>query len=107
MLPSRTARMISKYGDNLIAVHNHSQNSRPSYGDIITMQDQKNVEKIIAAAHNRKVYIMSDIDRTVNLETMHEEAIPFYKKNGFDIALAKKKALDAIYEKGMFEYEER
>lgn len=100
-------RYISNYDGNLIAIHNHPQSSRPSYGDIITMQDQKNVEKIIVAAHNGKVYIISNIDRTVNLETMYEKEITFYKKNGFDIALAKKKALDAIYEKGVFEYEER
>lgn len=99
--------IISNCDGNLIAVHNHPQSSRPSYGAIITMQDQKNVEKIIVAAHNGKVYIISNIDRTVNLETIYKREITFYKKNGFNIALAKKKALDAIYEKGVFEYEER
>lgn len=98
---------IIKYEGELIALHNHPQSTRPSLGDLITMQNQRNVIKIIVAGHNGKVYIISNIDRSADLLEMYDREVKFYRQSGCDMALAQKKAIDAIYEKGVFDYEER
>lgn len=98
---------INEYNSKLIAIHNHPQSTRPSLGDLITMQKQKNVVKIIVAGHNGKVYIISNIDRSMDLLEMYDREVKFYRQSGCDMELAKKKAIDVIYEKGVFDYEER
>lgn len=98
---------ISKYKGKLIAIHNHPQSTRPSFGDLLTMQNQKNVVKVIVAGHNGKVYIISNMNRTIDLVDIYEKEVRFYKQSGCDIELARKKAIDVIYKKGVFDYEER
>lgn len=98
---------IDQYSGKLIAIHNHPQSTRPSLGDLITMQNQKNVVKIIVAGHNGKVYIISNIDRSVDLLEIYDREVRFYRQSGCDMALAQKKAIDVIYAKGVFDYEER
>lgn len=105
-LTDKEKNLLNQYKGSLISIHNHPESTRPSISDLLTMQVQK-IEKIIVAGHNGKVYIISNMSSDIDLYDMYTEEQIFFRKCGCDVDLAKKKALDSIYERGIFDYEEK
>lgn len=99
---------ILKHKGNIITIHNHPYGSRPSIGDIITMQRTKDISKIVVAGHNGKIYTISNINRSVDIKNLYEKELQYYKMiYSGDIYMAQEKATQAIYDMNLFEFLER
>lgn len=107
-LTSDEKEKILKHKGNIITIHNHPYGSRPSIGDIITMQKTKNISKIVVAGHNGKIYTISNINRNVDIKALYERELRYYKTiYSGDIYMAQEKATQAIYDMKIFEFLER
>ena len=58
---------FNEYDGEIVLLHNHPNGSRPSYTDILRLQD-KNVSSVIAVGHDGSVYEISDYDRGVDIQ---------------------------------------
>ncbi len=100
-------KLIDSYGGELIAIHNHPGSTRPSIGDIITMNKSPNVVKSVIVGHNGNVHIISGMNKQVDIEKMFSEEYTYIKDIYGDKDLALVKATDSVYSKGIFEHVER
>ena len=55
-------KIIEEYDGEIVLLHNHPNGSRPSYTDILRLQD-KNVSAVVAVGHDGSVYVISDYER--------------------------------------------
>lgn len=99
--------IIASYKGSLIAIHNHTMSSRPSIADLITYQKTPNMNKIVVAGHNGKVYTVDEIDRIVDLKKLYSDEYRYFRKLYGDDIIANEKAMDVIYSSGICKLVER
>lgn len=88
-------------------LHNHPNSGRLSFADIDTVNTQENAIGTIAVGHDGTIHIGKNFTKTPDLRKIWDKEIESFKSMGFPTPLAKHKALDKIYELGIFEYEKR
>lgn len=96
--------LIDAYKGELIAIHNHPGSTRPSIGDIITMQKSPNVIKSVIIGHNGKVHIIDNMNKKVGIEKLFEERYTYFKDKYLDKDIAMVKSTNTIYNKKIFDY---
>lgn len=88
-------------------IHNHPNSSRLSYKDIKTMFDNDKIDFTVSVGHNGNVHIAYDPDRSIDIDKSWNELYNVLKKDLSNDLLAKHRALDALYESGIFKHESR
>ena len=80
--------------DNIMLIHNHSYNVRPSGGDIVTYANYDNVQISLVACHDGDVYAIVNADKSV--ANIYEEAYNHFRKE-FDVDTSKALATKVLY----------
>jgi hypothetical protein len=100
--------VFSKHKGDVILLHNHPNSSRLSFTDISTIYKNDSVIGSVAVGHNGTVHFVNklkndDIDIDNIWNELYNKAIEIHQNKD----VAKHKALDALYDFGVFDYESR
>ena len=98
-------KIIEEYDGEIVLLHNHPNGSRPSYTDILRLQD-KNVSAVVAVGHDGSVYVISDYDASVDVQGIWNALFSEYKKT-YDRITAAKYATDGLYKMTAFKTKKR
>lgn len=93
--------------EDIIAIHNHPGSSEPSFSDLRTMLQYPYIKKMVVVGHNSSVYIISDIDKRFTLEILdilYNQEYNGYISMGYTKEIAYKKAMDFLFNCGLFNY---
>ncbi len=101
--------IFKKYDGNKILLHNHPNSSRFSFQDISTLFKYKDVKYSVVVNHDGEVQIISIVEnyKDINIDEVYNSLYNEYKQIYKDSEIAKIKALDDLYELGIFLYERR
>jgi SPP1 gp7 family putative phage head morphogenesis protein len=90
-----------------VLLHNHPNGGRLSFTDLKTLFVNADIEASIAVGHNGMVHIVSNPDRTIDIEKLYESLYNEYKEIYANSEIAKIYALDDLYDLKIFDYESR
>lgn len=90
-----------------VLLHNHPNGGRLSFTDLKTLFVNDDIEASIAVGHNGMVHIVSNPDRTIDIEKLYESLYSEYKEIYANSEIAKIYALDDLYDLKIFDYESR
>lgn len=90
-----------------VLLHNHPNGGRLSFTDLKTLFVNDDIEASIAVGHNGMVHIVSNPDRTIDIEKLYESLYNEYKEIYANSEIAKIYALDDLYDLKIFDYESR
>lgn len=90
-----------------VLLHNHPNGGRLSFTDLKTLFVNSDVEASIAVGHNGVVHIVSNPDRTIDIEKLYESLYNEYKEIYANSELSRIYALDDLYDLKIFDYESR
>lgn len=85
---------IDECKDNIILIHNHSLNGRPSAQDMLSFLHQDKVQLSLVACHDGELYSIEYVDP--EFETIYNNFMNYYKTQLNDIQEAKKISLTNI-----------
>ena len=111
--PGRTGLTYEQYkiyresSERKILLHNHPNGGRLSFTDLKTLFMNDDLDATIAVGHNGSIYIVSNPNRTVDIEKLYEMFYNEYKEIYANSELAKVYALDDLYGLKIFDYENR
>ena len=90
-----------------VLLHNHPNGGRLSFTDLKTLFVNDDIKATIAVGHNGMVHIVSNPDRTLDIEKLYESLYNEYKEIYANSELARIYALDDLYDLKIFDYESR
>lgn len=90
-----------------VLLHNHPNGGRLSFTDLKTLFVNDDIEASIAVGHNGMVHIVSNPDRTIDIEKLYESLYNEYKEIYANSEIARIYALDDLYDLKIFDYESR
>ncbi len=93
--------------NDIVLIHNHPNSSRPSYTDIKTLFNNTNINSSIVACHDGTVYKLYNPNRQIGIDKAYEMAYNDAINICRNKDIAKKHALNELYEKGLFDFEKR
>ena len=101
---TRTGFNSEEYGkvlecvDEIILIHNHSHNVRPSGGDIVTYAKYDNIKISLVVCHDGDVFAILSADKSV--ANIYEEAYNHFRKE-FDEDTSKALATQVLYKENV------
>ena len=99
--------IYQKSSGKKVLLHNHPNGGRLSFTDLKTLFVNDDIEASIAVGHNGMVHIVSNPDRTIDIEKLYESLYNEYKEIYANSELARIYALDDLYDLKIFDYESR
>ena len=106
-LTAEQYQQVIESGEPFYLLHNHPNSSRISYADLKTVSKFKNAVGTIAIGHDGSVHMASNLEDNVNVEKNWDEELKELKQSGFPSGVAEHKALDKLYDLGIFDYVRR
>lgn len=98
---------LLKSTGNAVLLHNHPNSSRPSFADIKALFKNDFVNASIIVGHNGSVHMISNPNRSVDIDKVWEEGYNYYLKKYQNKSIAEHKVLDLLYRSEIFIYESR
>ncbi len=92
--------------EKVILVHNHPNNSRVSYKDILLLKNE-NIDSVIAVGHDGSVKMVSDLKKNIDIEIFWEKTYNEYKHKYMNSVQASIFATDDLYKAKLFRSIER
>ena len=99
--------IYQKLSGKKVLLHNHPNGGRLSFTDLKTLFVNDDIEASIAVGHNGMVHIVSNPDRTIDIEKLYESLYNEYKEIYANSELSRIYALDDLYDLKIFDYESR
>lgn len=91
---------------NIILLHNHPEGGRFSWADIRTAFVHEFIEASVVVGHDGSVRVMRNFDRRVDIEKVYQTLYNSIKNEIPLKSLAENRALDKLYDMGVFAYDE-
>lgn len=99
--------IYKKSNEKKVLLHNHTNGGRLSFTDLKTLFVNDDIEASIAVGHNGIVHIVSNHDRTIEIEKLYESLYNKYKEIYANSEISRIYALDDLYDLKIFDYESR
>ena len=99
--------IYKKSNEKKVLLHNHTNGGRLSFTDLKTLFVNDDIEASIAVGHNGIVHIVSNPDRTIEIEKLYESLYNKYKEIYANSEISRIYALDDLYDLKIFDYESR
>lgn len=96
--------IYKKSNEKKVLLHNHPNGGRLSFTDLKTLFVNDDIEASIAVGHNGIVHIVSNPDRTIEIEKLYES---LYNKYEEIYANSEISRIYALYDLKIFDYESR
>lgn len=98
---------VEKHNGTITVVHNHPNNSRISFTDIMTMYANPSIDSVVAVCHDGSVQIVYGLNRKVDIEKMWNRVYNDVVDSTHDKTLAEHAATTYLYESKIFKTESR
>ena len=106
-LTAEQYKQYEEYEGYVVILHNHPNNSRPSYTDIRALFEHEKTSASIVFCHDGTVHILSNPNRDFDIVQFWDHAYNEYVEIYKDKSIAEIKATDALYALNLFHYERK